>query len=243
MIDVPELARRKRMNAHSNHLLETGIYTLPQAAYLVSAPLGDVRVWVEGRKGKTIRAPVISNQIGRIGNSVAISFTNLMELRFVAQFSKAGVRLNNIRSIMNEVQEVINHPHPFATKTVFKTDGKKIVADIVGKNGFQAVYDLKSRNYEMPIVVLQSLKEDVVWDPEGEAVAWFPRRAFAPNVIIRPKYAFGKPILRKSRIPTETIAQAFKAEGSQKAVADVYEIPLSQVREAISFEKHLRMAA
>jgi uncharacterized protein (DUF433 family) len=231
------------MNAPSNHLLETGIYTLPQAAYLVGATLSQVRVWVEGRNGKTAQAPVISNEVGRIGNTVAISFTNLMELRFVAQFNKAGVRLNNIRAIMEEVRDVLNHPHPFSTKTVFKTDGKKIVAQIIGKNGFQAVYDLRSRNYEMPIVVLQSLREDVIWDPDGDAIAWFPRKKLAPNVIIHPKFAFGKPILRKSGIPTETIAQAVKAERSQKAVANIYEIPVSQVREAVSFEKHLRMAA
>jgi uncharacterized protein (DUF433 family) len=231
------------MTVADKTLLDSGIYTIPQAAYLIDASQPDVRVWVEGRKGKAIQAPIIDNQVGRLGKTVAISFTNLMELRFVARFSKAGVRLNTIRSIMDDVRELLEHPHPFATKTVFKTDGEKIVAEIVRKNGFQVIYDLRSRNYEMPTIVLQSLKNDVVWDAAGDAIAWYPRRDTAPHVIIHPRHAFGRPILRRSLIPTETLARAVKAEGSKRAVAEFYDVPVKQVSEAVSFEEHLRMAA
>jgi uncharacterized protein (DUF433 family) len=231
------------MNAHNPRLLDTGIYTVPQAAYLIEAPQRDVRVWIEGRKGKSEQSPIIDNQVGRLGKTVAISFTNLMELRFVAQFSKAGVRLNTIRSIMDEVRDLLVHPHPFATKTVFKTDGRKIVAQIARKNGVHVIYDLRTKNYEMLPVVLQTLKEDIVWDPLGDAVAWYPRKKIAPHVIIHPRHAFGRPVLKPSMIPTETIALAVKAEKSSKAVADFYDVPVSQVREAVSFEEHLRTAA
>jgi uncharacterized protein (DUF433 family) len=231
------------MTVEAGQLLGSGIYTIPQVALLVSARIGDVRVWVEGRQGKRAQQPVIRNQIGRIGRTVAVSFTNLMELRFVARFSGAGVRLNAIRDIMDEVKELLNHPHPFATRIVFKTDGKKVVAELLGKNGFHTIYDPRTRNYEMWAIVLQSLKEDVIFDPSGEIAAWFPRKAVAPNVILHPAYSFGRPILRRSRIPTEAIAEAFKAERSQQAVAELYDISVGQVREALNFEKHLRMAA
>lgn len=222
-------------------LLEAGIFSIPEAAALVGADQDAMRVWVQGRKGK--QAPVIDNEIGRIGRSVAISFTNLMELRFVAEFAKAGVRLQDIRKIMDEVRDILRHPHPFATKIVFRTDGRKILAEIARKNGAQALYDLKSRNYEMHPVVLKSLREDVIWDPKGEAAGWYPRRELAPNVIILPSHAFGKPILKDSRIPTQTIADAVKAEGSAAAVAMLYDIPEKRVMEAVAFENDLRRAA
>ena len=44
-------------------LLEIGIYSIPEAAELVSAPQASVRVWVEGHTGK--QDPVIINQLGR----------------------------------------------------------------------------------------------------------------------------------------------------------------------------------
>ena len=165
-----------------------------------------------------------------------------MELRFVATFSEAGVRLNEIRAILEEVRDTLNHPHPFATRTVFKTE-KRIVAEIARKNGVQAIYDLRSRNYEMHAVTLQTLKEDVVWTLDGNAAAWYPRRDTAPHVIVHPNHSFGRPILVASKIPAETIATAVAAEGSVRAVAQLYEVPEKQVREAVRFQRRLLRAA
>jgi uncharacterized protein (DUF433 family) len=222
------------------HLLETGIYTIPEAAELVAAPTRYVRIWVEGHKGK--QAAVINNQLGRVGGKVAVSFTNLMELRFVALFHGAGVKLREIRAIMEEAKDTLEHPHPFATKTIFKTDGKKIVAEIGRKNGIENIYDLRSKNYEMRIVVMASLKDDVVYDPRGDAVSWRPRPKIAPNVIVHPRFSFGHPILKASRIPTSALADAVKVEKSARVVSYLFEVPERQVREAVKFEQHLRAA-
>ncbi len=221
-------------------LLETGIYTIPEAAELVEAPQNVVRVWVEGHTGK--QAAVIDNQLGRVGGKVAVSFTNLMELRFVATFANAGVGLRGIRKIMDEVKETLEHPHPFATHTIFKTDGKKIVAEIAKRNGV-SIYDLRTRNFEMLAVVMKSLKDDVTYDPQGDAILWRPRPKIAPNVIVHPHFSFGRPILKASRIPTATLAQSVKIEGSAAFVADIFEVPERQVREAVRFQQALRKAA
>jgi len=197
---------------------------------------------VNGKKGR--QQPVIENQLGLVNGKVAVSFTNLMELRFVARFSRAGVRLNEIRSIMQEAKDTLAHPHPFATRIVFQTDGRKIIAAITRKHGLELVYeDLKTKNYEMPIVVMPSLKEDVIFDPAGNVVAWFPRKEIAPNVIVHPRFSFGRPVLQGSRIPVEVLADAVSAEGSVRAVAQQFEIPERQVKEAVRFQADLRQAA
>jgi uncharacterized protein (DUF433 family) len=166
-----------------------------------------------------------------------------MELRFIALFAAAGVRLNEIRSIMDDARDSLRHPHPFATTTVFKTDGRKIVAEIGRQNGIKNIYDLRSKNYEMHPVVMKSLKNDVVYDPAGEAVSWRPRPRIAPNVIVHPKFSFGQPILKNSYVPTATLAEAVDVEGSAAVVADLFEVPLKHVREAVKFEQDLKLAA
>ncbi len=221
-------------------LLETGIFSVPEAAILVGADQADVRVWVEGHKNKQI--PVIENQLGKLAGKTAVSFINLMELRFVAFFSK-HVGLREIRRIMDEVRETLSHPHPFATSTVFKTDGKKIVAKIAKKNGIDDLYDLRSRNYEMKVIVWDSLKTDVTYDPHGVAQSWTPRPTVAPNVIVHPRFSFGQPILKQDHIPTKTLANAVKVERSVSFVAEIFEVPEKRVREAVSFEQNLRKAA
>ena len=222
-------------------LLEAGIYTIPEVAELVNAPQPAVRVWIEGHTGK--QDPVIDNQLGRVGGKTAVSFANLMELRFIARFAAAGVGLREIRAIIKEASETLRHPHPFATHTVFKTDGRKIVADIARRNGLNLIYDLKTKNYEMPSVVMKSFKENVLFDPTGEAMAWTPRPDIAPNVIVHPKFSFGQPVLDRSHIPTATIVKAVSAEGSARFVANIFEVPEKYVRQAVLFEKDLRKAA
>src|SRR5436190_1519894 len=149
------------------NLIETGIYTVAEAAVLIGTTQRKVRGWVEGYEGRD--AALIDNELGWLDGRLAFSFTNLMEIRFVAFFVKAGVKLRHIRSIMDDVKREFHHPHPFATQTVFRTDGKKIVAEIAKLNGVKDIYDLKSRNFEMRPVVLMSLMEDVEYDPQGRS--------------------------------------------------------------------------
>jgi uncharacterized protein (DUF433 family) len=223
-------------------LLRTGIYSASEAASLIGVPVQKVRAWVDGWP-RTSGAPVIRNDLGWVDGRLAFSFANLMELRFIAFFAAADVNLKEIRTIMDEVRAEIHRPHPFATNVVFATDGSKIVARIAHQNGVSDIYDLRSRNFEMEGVVYTSLKEGIVYDPAGDAQAWFPRRFLAPNVIIHPKLAFGRPVLRGRGIPTEAIAAAASAEGDIEAAAILFEITKKQAQEAVDFETNLRWAA
>lgn len=224
------------------NLLETGIYTVSEAAYLVGASKRKVRGWVTGYPERQT-PPIIDNEIGWVDGRLAFSFTNLMEIMFIAFFESAGVHFWHIRSIMQEAKRLLEHPHPFATNIVFRTDGRKIVAAVADRVGVERIYDLKTKNYEMRTVVLETLKDDIIYDPAGIARAWYPRSKLAPNVIIHPKVAFGRPVLRDFQVPTKALYDAFAAEGSAREVAQWFEVPEKQVREAVKFETSLRRAA
>lgn len=223
-------------------LSRMGIFTASKAAALLGVPVQRVRAWVDGWP-RSASPPVIENDLGWVDGSLAFSFANLMELRFISFFSEANVSIREIRAIMNEVRAEIHRPHPFATNVVFKTDGYRIVAEIASRNGITNIYDLRTRNFEIGEVVYKSLKEGVVYDPAGDARAWYPRRALAPNVIVHPALAFGRPVLKRHGIPTEAIADAARAEGSIAAAADLFEIPMKSAQEAVAFEESLRRAA
>ena len=231
---------RPEKTGHSS-LLGCGLYTIPEAAKLVGVSQRALRTGVEGRTGQ--QKPVVQTDVPRIGRTAAVSFTNLMELRFIARFREANVPLREIRSIMEEARETLRHPHPFATQIVFRTDGRKILAEIARNNGIKDLFDLRTRNFEMPEVVMDSLREDVVFDPQGEAVSWKPRPRIAPNVIVHPRRSFGRPVMKTSLIPTEALAIAVEAEGSVQAAAEIYDISEAQVREAVKFERDLSRAA
>ena len=223
-------------------LSRTGIYGVREAADLIGVSMQKIRAWMEGWP-RAAAPSLIDNDLGWVDDRLAFSFANLMELRFVAFFTGAGVRLAEIRSIMDEVRTEIQRPHPFATDLVFKTDGEKVVAEIARNNGISDIYDLRSKNFEIGSVVYKSLKDGIVYDPTGDAKAWFPRQSLAPNVIVDARLAFGRPVIRGRGIPTEAIADAARAEGSVEAAAELFEIPRKWAQQAVDFEAHLRRAA
>jgi uncharacterized protein (DUF433 family) len=226
------------------NLLSTGIYTVAEAAALLGVTKRRARGWVAGYEG-TQRSPLIENELGpfgRVNGRLAFSFANLMEMKFIKFFEDAGLKPSYIRSIFDQARRELHVPHPFATKAVFRTDGMKIMEDIVSSSGM-VLYDLKTKNYEMRTVVIDTLMDDVVYNAAGNARKWYPRQHLAPNVIVHPHLAFGRPVLRDSAIPTRTIFDAVKAEGSVRAVATWYDVPEKQVREAVRFEDELRKAA
>jgi uncharacterized protein (DUF433 family) len=223
-------------------LLEAGIYTVQEAAFLLGVSQQRVRGWISGYARRSA-GPIIENELGWSDDRVAVSFRNLMELRFIAVFEQEGVKFQRIRRVMEEVREITTHPHPFATNIVFKTDGRKIVGELINKATGKQIYDLESRNFEIADVVYRSLHNDVEYDFNGEARFWIPRRHIAPNVIVHPRFAFGKPIMKTSGIPTRALAQAVHSEGNAEIVADAFDRPVREVREAVRFERELRKAA
>lgn len=223
-------------------LLETGIYSVAEASFLLGVTPRRVRGWISGYAGRNT-GPLIENEIGWSDDRVAISFRNLMELRFIAVFESEGVKFRRIRRVMDEVREITTQPHPFATDIIFKTDGRKIVGELINKATGRMIYDLESHNFEIADVVYKSLNQDVHYDFNGQAQFWIPRRYIAPNVIVHPRFAFGAPIIKTSGIPTRAIADAVASENSDRSVADAFDRPLREIREAVRFEQALRKAA
>ena len=144
---------------HQPDLWMSGIFTVQDAADLVGVRARLARTWVAGQKGR--QAPVIESQLGLVDGQIAISFTNLMELRFISAFHKAGFRLPYIRRILDEAKSFLQHPHPTTTEVFFRTDGAKIFGTVERKKTVDVLYDLESKNYAMFPIIRESLKKDM----------------------------------------------------------------------------------
>ena len=81
------------------------IYGVREAADLIGVSMQKIRAWIDGWRRHILA--LIDNDLGWVDYRLAFSFANLMELRFVAFFTDAGVTLAEIRSIMDEVRTEI----------------------------------------------------------------------------------------------------------------------------------------
>ena len=82
------------------NLLNTGLYTVPEAARLTRVSVGKIRRWLKGynfRSGESVHHSdaVWQGEIKPMENKLALSFRDLLELRFVDAFIRAGVSWRN----------------------------------------------------------------------------------------------------------------------------------------------------
>lgn len=215
--------------------LDTGIYTIPAAARLLGVSQAKIRGWVGGYH-HSASAPVVHNEVGRLGRTVALSFKNLIEALFIKGFAE-NFSIQAIRQMATTARELIGDEHPFATKIEFSTAQRTIFAKIVKVGQEAELVNLRTKNLAME-EILHPLMRNRVQYGAAYANQWHPRPDEAPNVFLAPNVAFGQPVIE--RVPTRALFDAVNAEGGDyKTVARWYELPVSAVREAHRFQKRL----
>jgi len=223
-------------------LVGIGLYTVPEAARLSGVPHQTIRRWMLGyRTGRDETArdqpPVWHGQVPRIDGTVGLGFLDLMELRFVRAFRRHGVSMTVIRQTAERAQDIFQRDHPF-TRARFLTDGRSIFAETVEETGETKLLNLARSQYAFQDVIKPSLYKSVQFSDDGDAVTWFPLWP-KKQVLLDPRRSFGRPIVTHGGVPTEALAQAVAAEGSEQRVARWYDVPVEAVKAAVAFERDL----
>ena len=226
-----------------NVTLGIGFYTVPEAARLLKIPGRNIARWLggyshHGKNGIVDIPPLWTPELPGTETHLEMSFRDLIELRFIQAFIKAGLGLKSIRHCLAYARECVNDPRPFSTQS-FQTDGRTIFLDSANHAGASELLDLKKQQYVLKQVIERSLKD---LDIEGDAVVrWRPFRG-KDSIIIDPARAFGQPVASAYGVQTIALAQAVTAEASLQRVAKIYEVPVGIVRDAVKFEEYLMAA-
>jgi hypothetical protein len=88
-------------------LVGVGLYTIPEAARLVELRQARVRGWVHGYRegaGGRRRAAVVGHTLPDVEGKTALAFRELIEVRFVRHFLRAGVSWRNVRRAAKEAR-------------------------------------------------------------------------------------------------------------------------------------------
>jgi uncharacterized protein (DUF433 family) len=219
--------------------LAGGFYTMRDAERLLSiGSTRRVRRWVAG---DAACAAVIDKDYEAIDGSQALSFLDLVEVRFLEHFRRQGVPLQTLRRAAARAREELGEKHPFALSHIrFLTDRRRIFAEAARDSADAATWDLATNQYEMYAVLEASLAKGVAFDPASDlAESFHPLTEFA-NVIADPRFAFGRPVIGEKHVPTAALVRLWKAEGQRsERVADAFGLEPSEVEEAVRFEAAL----
>ncbi len=219
---------------------DIGLYTVPMASRLISAQPTKIRSWVDGYSNSDA-SPIIKRQIPRVAGKTVLGFLDLIEARFVNHFHTLGFSPQTIRKVAERLRARYDVEHPFAMDNRFRTDGRAIFMEFAETETERRVLNLMNDNFEMKEIIEQSLFDSVFY-ANDLAQSWQPLNT-TPLIIVNPRIAFGRPVVRDIGIPTETLYKSFLAEGDLNETADDYEVDTEAVKQAVQFEQELRQRA
>ena len=228
------------MNLES--LIGVGIYSVPEAARLSGVSAARIRRWMLGYSYSTgerrrFSLPLWHHQLPPVEGSQALSFRDLIEVRFIDAFRDLGLGWKALRIAAEHAADLVRSSHPFSTKK-FKTDGKTIFAEIAEESGERSLLDLVQRQYSFREFVDPFLYKGLEFG-EGESILrWFPMLP-SRRIVIDPAVGFGQPIVDPEGVPTQVFARSVAAEGSVERVANWFEVDPRAVRDAVEFQQRL----
>ncbi|WP_376091259.1 hypothetical protein ACE7GA_21395 [Roseomonas sp. CCTCC AB2023176] len=223
--------------------LGVGFYTAPEVARLLRIPAKNINRWLGGYQFSTGErdvemAPLWEPHLPRGEKHLELSFRDLIELRFVQAFLKAGVSLRTVRHCIQLARAATDDDRPFSTRR-FKTDGKTIFLESLTGANDGALLDLRRHQFVIKQVIERTFKD---LDIEDDAVArWRPFNGKS-SIVVDPKRSFGQPVTSRYGVPTIALADAVKAEKSEQRVAYLYNVSPGAVRDAMAFERSLLAA-
>jgi helix-turn-helix protein len=199
------------MTADCYQWIGSGLYTIAEAARLTGITPGRVRRWMRGytfvRKSEPRTSPpVILGQYALSEHgSIALSFMDLVEVRFVDAFLKKGVRWPTLREAHDKAARELGVSHPFATRK-FATDGHSILARI----GQAAIVDIVGGQLGFHRILKDYLVTGLDFKDQV-AVRWWPLGRHRP-VVVDAARSFGQPIVSREGVPTAVLHRAYIAE-------------------------------
>ncbi len=220
--------------------LNRGIYSVAEASRYARVSSGRIRRWLKGyrfKSGKKEYAtpPLWRGQYPPIGNKLALGFLDLIEVKFVDAFLKAGVSWDMIHKARDIAgKRFPGDSHPFCTQK-FVTDGREIFVRLHEESRQPSLLEIGD-SQQVFTAMLQPVQDGLEFGDAGTLVRWWPRGK-ENKVALDPKRSFGQPIVFAEGVPTAVLARSVKANGSVEEVARWYEISLEAVEKAVEFER------
>ncbi len=219
--------------------IHIGIYGIPEAARLTGLGESRVRRWLTGYSyvaaGQRRKArPVWSGQLAPIRGRRAVSFRDLIEMKFVDAFLRAGVSWKTIRDVQELARQQFHFDHPFSTNR-FRNDGRHLVMSVLQGDHQASLFDISTRQQTF-LEAADPFREELEMNERDEVCRWWPmgRQRY---VVLDPTRMGGRPITARTGVPVAVICAAISAGMKPEQVAAAYELQPDEIADALAFRE------
>jgi uncharacterized protein (DUF433 family) len=219
-------------------IFDTPAYSASEVARILNLPPATVNAWSFGqnyRSGQRRFQPVIrpADEKTRL-----FSFANLCELHVLSAIRRHHkVSLQKVRDSVDYLRSQLGSDRPLIDNQLH-TNG----IDLFVKHASHLL-NVSKRGQEAMRGDFEQALARIERDNRGSPVRLFPFSRTASgaeqpkSVVIDPRLSFGRPVLSHVAVPTEVIADRFRAGDSLAEMAKDYGVDEKEIEEAIRFEQ------
>lgn len=220
-------------------VLEKEMYSEAEAARYLRVPQSTLHYWLEGgeRRGKLYR-PVIRPEPR--GGRAAVTWAEFIEAGLLASYRRGGIPMAELRAFIDLLRERYGVPYPLADRRPYMA-GRQLVLEAQQQSELDPEYWLVTAVGDQYLLLPPSdaFLQRVTWDGDI-AAGWRPHDEPDSTVCMQPTLRFGKPAV--SGISTEVIWEHADAGEDEDEIAESFDLDLSDVRWALSYETARRAA-
>jgi uncharacterized protein (DUF433 family) len=213
-------------------LLDRALYSYADVDRLIGLSPGTARRWIDGYRGKARAYPPVLRP--QPTGSESVTWGEMVEARLLAEFRGQRVPLQRLRPTVERLRDEFG-PYPLAhARPLLDVEGREVVRRVQDEVGLEPELQLVVvRNEQLLLDVRAERFSEAVTYDDGVAASIRPVSR-TPLVVIDPARSFGQPSVRGVR--TEVLAEDYRAGETMESLADLYDLTLEQVDQAIRFE-------
>jgi uncharacterized protein (DUF433 family) len=213
---------------------ELPAYSFHDVALSLRLPVSTLRAWTRGQPGFEPLFHIPKQSAGLF----ELSFYNLIESYVIVQLRrKHRLTMPKVRDSITYLQDLLSVAHPIVEGDLFVFTG-----DLYVKHGTRSVNLTRAGQYAMENVI-RDLLARVDKGPFGFQ-RFYPAMPNSKGVVsdrykpivVDPEVSFGRARITGTGIPTEVIAERYRAKESIRSIAEDYYTSVTKVRAALVFE-------
>lgn len=146
-----------------------------------------------------------------------VAFAGVIEAHVLRSLRDLGIGMDEIRRIATIVRDEFKDPYVLASKRI-ATDGASLFAQLADES-------LVNQHRQAPLrEVIDAHLRFIHWDDEGKPdrlrLAQYP----SAEVVIDPRFAWGRPVLAESNVPVSAVVDLWHAGEPMDVVADEFDL-------------------
>lgn len=227
------MIKRQWQTAFMTSVLDREMYSEAEAARLLGVSQSTLNYWLEGgeRRGKLYQ-PVI--RLEPRGRRAPVTWAEFIEAGLLREYRQRNVPMAELRAFIEILRLRYGIPYPLADARPFVNE-RQLVIEAQEEADLAAEFCLVAIVRDQPLLTppAEAFYDRVTWEGTS-AAAWRPTDDKRSPVLIDPDLRFGKPAV--AGISTEAIWEHIDGGEDESEVAADYDLRLSDVRWALSYE-------